>query len=612
MGLYTSTLPDNVQEVDVIIAGGGTAGCIVASRLADADPNLVILLIEHGANNQGNPLITNPLLWRANLAPETGTAIYYLAKNESQLDNRSIAVATGGVLGGGSSINLSIYSRPQAVDYDAWKVKGWCADDLRPFTNKAETYHGDDPDGGHGHDGAIHVSKGPFRQLKSERDFISAMKQIGYPEIADLQDFRSNNGASRAFKYVSADGKRQDVASTYLHPRLQGGNHPNLHVLLGSQVIKVLFDEKDKRAVGVQYRPNPALSEGAVRQVNEIRARKLVVLSCGALGTPGVLERSGVGDPNVLNKARIPLVADIPGVGNGYQDHQVISYHYRVDVPKNETSDAPFVDRPDGIKKILVSNDKVLGWNGFDSSAKIRPSEAEVDGLGSAYRRLWDRDYKAIPEKPLSTVILSTGILGDPRTVPEDSYISLGVYNTYPYSRGHVHITGPNFEDPLDFETGFLADEHNFDLTTHIWGYKKQREVARRMNCYRGEVEGHIPSFPPGSKAAVATPLTQPNAGDDINNLIEYGPDDDAAIGDWVRKNITTCWHGLGTCKMAPLDGGDMGVVDEALNVHGTLALKIADLSIAPGNVSANTNNTALMIGEKAADIIIRELSLSA
>lgn len=126
------------------------------------------------------------------------------------------------------------------------------------------------------------------------------------------------------------------------------------------------------------------------------------------------------------------------------------------------------------------------------------------------------------------------------------------------------------------------------------------------MKVFQGELEGHQPSFVSGSKAAVAEPVH-----DSADDMIKYSADDEAAIGEWVRKNITTCWHGLGTCKMAPQDQQNLGVVDENLNVYGVQGLKIVDLSIAPGNVSANTNNTAMTIGEKAADIISKELGLA-
>lgn len=167
-----------------------------------------------------------------------------------------------------------------------------------------------------------------------------------------------------------------------------------------------------------------------------------------------------------------------------------------------------------------------------------------------------------------------------------------------------MHITGPNLRDRLDFETGFFSDTHGIDIKVHVWLYKKQREIARRMEVYRGEVTSFHPPFPAGSEAACIEtdgPLTSVQD-------IKYTTKDDAILEKWLRENVGTTWHSLGTCKMAPLE--KMGVVDEKLNVYGVEGLKIADLSIPPSNVASNTNNTALAIGEMAASIIIKELEL--
>ncbi|KAI1824653.1 alcohol oxidase-like protein [Xylaria intraflava] len=598
MAIY-STLPDDLREVDVIVVGGGTSGCIVASNVASKDPGLKVLLIEYGANNQGNPVVANPLLWRAHLAPQTGTSIYYMGKTESQLGERAIPVATGGVLGGGSSINLAIYSRPSAADYDAWGARGWSADELRPFMNKVETYHGDNNEDGHGQNGPVHISGGPFQHEEAEESFTKAMNGLRYSKRDDLQRLDSQPGVARSLRYVSTDGVRQDVATTYLHPRLEDGGHPNLYVLLQSRVSKILFD--DKRAVGVQYTSTSQSPETEAPSTREIKAKKLVILCAGTLGNPGILQRSGVGERSTLEAAGVPVVADVPGVGREYQDHPVVSYHYKCKVPVEETSNVASLDFPNNMRKLFATGSKLLGWNGFDATSKIRPTEGEAEALGSEFKRLWDRDHS---NNSLATILLSVGLLGDPRTVPAGSYFSLGVFTLYPYSRGHVRITGPDAKDPLDFKTGLLSDKDDFDIKSHIWAYKKQREVARRMSIFDGEVEGYTPKYPEGSKAAVAKSVPI----DDVENLIEYSADDDAAIEDWVRTNVTTCWHGLGTCKMGPRE--EFGVVDERLNVHCVKGLKIADLSIAPKNVSAHTNNTAMTIGEKAADIIIQELGL--
>lgn len=161
-------------------------------------------------------------------------------------------------------------------------------------------------------------------------------------------------------------------------------------------------------------------------------------------------------------------------------------------------------------------------------------------------------------------------------------------------------------DDEVDFKTGYLSDLDDFDLKAQVWAYKKQRRIARGMRFFGGELPGQYPTFPEGSKASSVP--EEKARGNDHAKDIKYGPEDDAAIEKFLRTRIGTTWHPLGTCKMAPTE--QMGVVDENLSVHGVKGLKVADLSIAPKNVAGNTMSTALMIGEKAADIFIRELAL--
>lgn len=172
------------------------------------------------------------------------------------------------------------------------------------------------------------------------------------------------------------------------------------------------------------------------------------------------------------------------------------------------------------------------------------------------------------------------------------------------------NITGSSPDDALDFKTGYLSDEAEFDLQTHVWAYKKQREVARRMKSQRGELALRVPSF--GAGSAAAFPSVDDEEGDAAaapEREIRYEAPDETVIEKWLRDNMSTCWHGLGTCKMAPQD--KMGVVDAGLGVHGVRGLRVADLSIVPENVAVNTMSTALTVGEKAADIFMRELGLS-
>lgn len=192
--------------------------------------------------------------------------------------------------------------------------------------------------------------------------------------------------------------------------------------------------------------------------------------------------------------------------------------------------------------------------------------------------------------------------LGDPSLVDPGQYITMGVYTAYPYSRGSIHITST--DDVLtgyEFDTGFMNHPH--DMKKQLWAYKMSREIARRLPYYKGELELGHPKFSEGSAAALTDASDKKVEGD-----LKYSAEDDAAIEEWIKGNVNTTWHSLGTCAMKPKADG--GVVDGSLNVHGTQGLKVVDLSIVPENVGANTNNTALVVGEKAAVIIAEELGI--
>lgn len=372
----------------------------------------------------------------------------------------------------------------------------------------------------------------------------------------------------------------------------------------------MLFDEgDDKRAVGIEYRPNPRFNKDATAgEVHTVGARKLVVLSSGANGTPLILERSGVGAKAVLDRAGVPVVEDLPGVGHDYQDHHLSLWTYRTSLTPDETING-FANGRFDLAAMVKQDHALLGWNSMDASGKFRPTEADVAALGPAFKAAWDRDFKHALDRPLMIIALYLVYLGDHAALPDDAeYVSIANWTAYPYSRGHIHITGPDPADPIDFDVGYLTDEGDVDVKKHIWAYKKARELCRRMSIYRGELPSGHPRFPAGSRAAAQPVADGPVPAD--APPIEYTAEDDRAIEQAIRETVGTTWHSLGTAKMAPRD--KMGVVDPNLNVYGVKGLKVADLSIPPENVGANTNNTALMIGEKAADIIARELGLIA
>ncbi|KAI1080163.1 putative alcohol oxidase [Whalleya microplaca] len=599
MGLY-NVLPSIAHEVDVIIVGGGTAGCVIASRLSDTSPELSILIIESGPNNYNVPEIVHPALYRANFSPDTKVARFIFGNEEKQLANRRPLVVTGSVLGGGSSVNGLIYARPQKDDLDSWNATGWSAEGLLPYLEKFETYHGPGNGTSHGFTGPVNVSSGTYSGKEVEKDFETALKTLGYSGTADLQDLVTNDAVSTSLRYASPrNGKRQDSAHAFLHPLLQDGCHPNLHVLVESQVIRVVFDNENQ-ATGIQYRPNPTHQPGNGTASRSIKAKKLVVLSAGSLGSPSILERSGIGDSDILEGLGIPIIQALPGVGHDLQDHLRAQWTYKSSIPPLDTFES-IVDGRRNLEQLLATNDPILSWNGIDSSSKLRPTEQEVNSLGSKFRDIWDRDFSS-KNRPLAIMLVIAGILGAPTSFPTSSYFTIGSFATYPYSRGHIHITGPGIDDGVNLTTGYLGDSHGFDLKAQVWAYKKQREIARNMHFFAGEIPSQHPNFPSNSNATLVTDSNNPP------KETTYTADDDAAIEQYVREHIGTAYHSLGSCKMAPLDR--MGVVDEKLNVHGTKRLKVADLSIAPENISGNTNSAALMIGEKAADIIVKELGL--
>ena len=224
--------------------------------------------------------------------------------------------------------------------------------------------------------------------------------------MEDLNDLSTSNGVTRALRYVDPDGKRQDAGHRFIHPRLDDGDHTNLHVLVEAQVDKVLFN--GKKAVGVAYRANPrfqSATDNSDSPIKTVKARKMVILSCGALGTPQVLERSGVGESGVLEKAGVPLVADVPGVGHYYEDHQMMGYPYHSSLEPEETLDSVNSGHQDPTE-LIQNNDSILGWNSIDAQCKLRPTETEVKALGPAFQKIWDENFKTIADKAMMIMSL--------------------------------------------------------------------------------------------------------------------------------------------------------------------------------------------------------------
>ncbi|KAI6777682.1 uncharacterized protein J7T54_005475 [Emericellopsis cladophorae] len=554
MGGVHNQVIDGLNEVDVIIAGGGTAGCVLAARLSDADPELSILVVERGPNNLDDPTVTNPLFFIENilgLGASNPRMMAYKGQAEEAIAGRAMTVPAGSILGGGSSINMLTYTRPQRGDLDDWNMPGWSSEGMIPYMKK---------------------------------------------------DFDTNQAIQRNLRYISEDGVRQDAAHAYVHPRLHDGKHPNLHILVEHEVVRV--SSEDGKANGVVLRGTPGIKD--LTGTHEIAAKKLIVVSAGALGTPLLLERSGIGHRDKLTKAGIDVFSHVPGVGEEFQDHNTILLSYYTSLTANETYDDLLNGRTT-FKDMLENDHDMLAWNAAEITSKIRPTEKEIDAIlrGDA-RSVWDEIFEKNVNMPAATISTCNGFIGPiPEEDRSERFLSTGSFLLHPLARGHVHVTSSDPDAEIDLKTGILTDKAGFDLAMAMWLYKKQREIVRRLDVYRGEWPAIHPPFANDS-AAVAKkrdgPLPTP-----VED-IEYSTEDDKVLEKWITENLAQNWHGIGTCKMAsPCDGG---VVDENLSVHGVGHLKIADLSIVPHNLAANTAIMAFTIGEKAADIIAKELKL--
>lgn len=226
-----------------------------------------------------------------------------------------------------------------------------------------------------------------------------------------MQSLDANNVCEKSLRYVSRDGKRQDAAHTFLHPRLRDGKHPNLHVLTETRVVRVVVDGGSKRARGVEVTPNPdfALEIGVAPQPRVvISARRLVVVSCGANGTPSVLERSGIGGREVLERAGVPVVVDLPGVGNNLQDHHLSLIPFKTSLEPRETADFILSGR-EKAEDLIKNGDKILGWNFVEVGIKTQPQESEIGTMDPALVEAWKRDFKDKPNRPLMLMAILTG-----------------------------------------------------------------------------------------------------------------------------------------------------------------------------------------------------------
>ncbi|KAJ7714137.1 GMC oxidoreductase-domain-containing protein [Mycena metata] len=602
-------------EYDIIFAGGGTAACVAAGRLASADPSLRILIVENGPSTKDNVTHVQPGRWVANLTnPRSETFTRHSADSSAKLNGRAPGATNAKCVGGAGSVNGMMYNRAPASDYDDWMRlgnPGWGSADLIPLAKKLETYQAGVVDFTHGTSGPIKVSYGGY-ETKTAVDFLSAAAAFprGRSFTEDMNDFHTCDVYGRLPRYIDAEtGRRSDTAHHYVYSQ---AHNPNLHIMDHARVNRVLFDAEN-RAVGIEYQTG-----GASSAMLAVHALRLVVVSAGAYCSPAILERSGIGAREILEQHGISVVCDLPGVGQNYKDHPSGAPTYLAS--EDVVTLSALAEDADGVFEAQWQRDGkgLLATNALEAGIKLRPNEKDLEQLTAAFAGHWKSFFADAIDKPTVCIFSFAG-----HFFARPGAYGVAYFMTYPLATGSAHITSKDPFSPLAIDVALL--NHDEDLLVLRWSYKWSRELARRMDSFRGECAAGHPKFAEDSQAKCG----EANGPVEFSAPeIQYSAADDEAIDEFHRATgqsfkfggpriqtddnigaVETVWHALGTCAMRPRE--EFGVVDARLNVYGVTNLKVVDMSIAPLNVGANTYHTAILIGEKAAMLIGQELGIS-